>query len=102
MFESAGIIGLKKLGDSLVKASENMKLVENIHNIEITEIFSLAMFFGSIYMTTVSIRGINKLFVEHSIENKKYLFPFFMMNGSIIVLNSGIIFLCLNKFMKEK
>ena len=98
MFES---LGLNKLGNSIVKASENMKIVENNHNIniDITHIGSLTMIFGSIYMASVSIRGINKMFVEHSLENKKYLLPFFIMNGSIIVLNSGIIFLCLNKFM---
>lgn len=101
MFES---LGLNKLGNSIVKASENMKIVENNHNhnINITHIGSLTMIFGSIYMASVSIRGINKMFVEHSLENKKYLLPFFIMNGSIIVLNSGIIFLCLNKFMMNK
>ena len=101
MFES---LGLNKLGNSIVKASENMKIVENNHNIniDITHIGSLTMIFGSIYMASVSIRGINKMFVEHSLENKKYLLPFFIMNGSIIVLNSGIIFLCLNKFMMNK
>ena len=106
MFESLGIFGMNKLGNSIVKASENMKIVENNHNhninIDITHIGSLTMIFGSIYMASVSIRGINKMFVEHSLENKKYLLPFFVMNGSIIVLNSGIIFLGLSKLMMNK
>ena len=99
MMESAGIIGLNKLGNSIVKASENMKIVENIHNINIHNMNSLVVIFGSIYLASVSIQGINKMFVEHGLENKKYLLPFFMMNGSIILLSTSIIFVGIRKVM---
>lgn len=99
MFESAGIDGLNKLGNSIVKASKNMKIVENIHNINITNMGSLVVIFGSIYMASVSIRGINKMFIEDGLENKKYLLPFFMMNGSIILLSTSILFLGIRKVM---
>lgn len=103
MFESAGIFGMRYLGDSLVDASKNMKIVENIHNIniDITRISSLTVIFGSIYMASVSLQGVNKMLIAQNIENKKYLFPFFMMNGSIILLSSGLIFLGIRKIMEK-
>lgn len=101
MMESVGIIGMNKLGNSIVKASENMKIVENIHNINIHNINLLAVVFGSIYMASVSIRGINKMFIEDGLENKKYLLPFFLMNGSIILLSTSIIFVGIRKVMEK-
>ena len=94
---SFALEGLTILGDKLVESSENIKTtdhsLEHKLSIDISQSIVLSsLFFGSVYLFSVSAIGMNKMFLKDQERSKNV--PFFIMNGSIFVLSGIAMIVC--------
>ena len=87
-FENFGNNGLTNLGNKLVEASRNITHTHtHINNFSAfgNAILLSSALFGSIYMSSISVSGLNKMFLKYQMH-----YPLIIMN-SLVILSSGFI-----------
>jgi hypothetical protein len=88
MFNNFAKDGLKIFGDKLFEASENLKNIDKNQTIYIYQSIILSsILFGSVYIFSTSLIGINKMFLK----NRNFTLNFIIINGLIITITSSIL-----------
>ena len=82
--------GLTTLANKLVESNEKVKTIDHTldHtlNVNMSQAIVLSsLLFGSIYMFSVSVIGINKMFMKDGERKPNY--PFLIINGSIMIIS---------------
>ena len=104
--DNFAVEGLTIIGNKILESSNNLKNVENNHNHNIyftkngrSIIIISSLLFGSIYLTSVSMKGLNDMIIHGKKENYLW-FPFLWLNGSIL-LGSSVLFLTCTGYLLE-
>ena len=102
-FNNFAVDGLTIIGNKIVESSNNLKTVENNHNLTHNIYFTghlnsiimvSSVLFGSIYLSSISLRGLNDLMIHEKKENHRYWVPFLCMNGSILLGSTCVYVVC--------
>lgn len=99
--------GLTTIADKILESSNNLKTIENYtHDIQITKNFQSiimvsSVLFGSIYLYSVSLQGINAMLIHEKKENHRFWLPFLGLNGSIMVGSSLAFISCARYLLAE-
>ena len=82
--------GLTNVGNKIEDASKNLTKID--HKVDVSEAILLSsLFFGSLYMFSTSIVGINKMFLKG--QQLPFNNTFFVINGSILIVSGYVLFI---------
>ena len=104
-FDNFALEGLTTIANKVLESSNNLKNVENNHTHHITGnlqkvICFSSLLYGSIYLYSVSLRGMNDMMIHHKKENG-LMFPFLLLNGSVLIGSTFTFMVCVGHLLKK-